>query len=167
MLSSSRELHSESDGFESKNLEALNVTSKNERNTSRNCREDLSAQERESVAITGVSGCHISGSFSAREPWFSPATNHMGFVVGNVTVWRNFLWARFSSTDSYQPTISRSYLPLGVGSRGSREVAASIDSILPHSYKISRGSIVIEALCYKPEGREFETRWGERIIQFA
>jgi hypothetical protein len=26
-----------------------------------------------------------------------------------------------------------------------------------------RGSIVVEALCYKPEGRWFETRWEEYI----
>jgi hypothetical protein len=24
-----------------------------------------------------------------------------------------------------------------------------------------RGSVVVKALCYKPEGREFETWWGE------
>jgi hypothetical protein len=27
-----------------------------------------------------------------------------------------------------------------------------------------RGSIVVKALCYKPEGRVFETRWGERFL---
>jgi hypothetical protein len=26
------------------------------------------------------------------------------------------------------------------------------------------GSVVVEALCYKPEGRKFKTRWGEWIF---
>jgi hypothetical protein len=26
------------------------------------------------------------------------------------------------------------------------------------------GSVVVESLCYKPEGRWFETRWGELIF---
>jgi hypothetical protein len=25
----------------------------------------------------------------------------------------------------------------------------------------TRGSVVVKALCYKPEGRGFDTRWGE------
>jgi hypothetical protein len=25
----------------------------------------------------------------------------------------------------------------------------------------ARGSVVVKALCYKPEGRGFDTRWGE------
>jgi hypothetical protein len=29
---------------------------------------------------------------------------------------------------------------------------------------LTRGSVVVEALCYKPEGRGFETRWGEWIF---
>jgi hypothetical protein len=27
--------------------------------------------------------------------------------------------------------------------------------------KEARGSVVIKALCYRPEGRGFDTRWGE------
>jgi hypothetical protein len=27
-----------------------------------------------------------------------------------------------------------------------------------------RGSIVVTALCHEPEGRGFETRWGERMF---
>jgi hypothetical protein len=29
-----------------------------------------------------------------------------------------------------------------------------------------RGSVVVKALCYKPEGHKFETRWGERFFYF-
>jgi hypothetical protein len=29
------------------------------------------------------------------------------------------------------------------------------------------GSVVVEALCYKPEGRWFESRWGHWIFQFT
>jgi hypothetical protein len=32
-----------------------------------------------------------------------------------------------------------------------------------HASMCSRGSVVVKALCYKPEGRRFETRWGELI----
>jgi hypothetical protein len=28
----------------------------------------------------------------------------------------------------------------------------------------ARGSIVVKALCYKPEGHGFETRWGEWFL---
>jgi hypothetical protein len=28
----------------------------------------------------------------------------------------------------------------------------------------ARGSVVIKALCYNPEGRGFETRWGESVL---
>jgi hypothetical protein len=28
----------------------------------------------------------------------------------------------------------------------------------------TRGSVVVEALCYKSEGREFDTRWDECIV---
>jgi hypothetical protein len=28
----------------------------------------------------------------------------------------------------------------------------------------ARGSVLIKALCYKPEGRELETRWSELIF---
>jgi hypothetical protein len=28
----------------------------------------------------------------------------------------------------------------------------------------AHGSIVVKALCYKPEGRGFETRWGEWFL---
>jgi hypothetical protein len=31
-------------------------------------------------------------------------------------------------------------------------------------YLGARGSLVVNALCYKPEGRRFETRWGELIF---
>jgi hypothetical protein len=31
-------------------------------------------------------------------------------------------------------------------------------------YKVARGSIVVRTLCYKPEGRGFETRWGEWFL---
>jgi hypothetical protein len=31
-------------------------------------------------------------------------------------------------------------------------------------YKIVRGSIVVESLCYKQEGRRFEIRWGDWIF---
>jgi hypothetical protein len=30
----------------------------------------------------------------------------------------------------------------------------------------ARGSVVVEALCYKPEGHGFEIRWGE-LFQFT
>jgi hypothetical protein len=30
--------------------------------------------------------------------------------------------------------------------------------------KGARGSVVVKALCYKPEGRGFETRWGEWFL---
>jgi hypothetical protein len=30
----------------------------------------------------------------------------------------------------------------------------------------ARRSVVVKALCHKPEGREFETRWGEFMFQF-
>jgi hypothetical protein len=36
------------------------------------------------------------------------------------------------------------------------------------SYKLfngARGSVVVEARSYKPEGREFNTRWGKWIVQ--
>jgi hypothetical protein len=29
------------------------------------------------------------------------------------------------------------------------------------SFKAARGGVVVKALCYKPEGRGFETLWGE------
>jgi hypothetical protein len=28
----------------------------------------------------------------------------------------------------------------------------------------ARGSVVVKVLCYKPEGRGFETRWGEWFL---
>jgi hypothetical protein len=28
----------------------------------------------------------------------------------------------------------------------------------------ARGSVVVKALCYKPEGRGFDTLWGEEIL---
>jgi hypothetical protein len=31
-------------------------------------------------------------------------------------------------------------------------------------YTGARGSVVVKALCYKPEGRGFETRWGEWFL---
>jgi hypothetical protein len=30
----------------------------------------------------------------------------------------------------------------------------------------ARGNVVVEALCYKPEGRESETRWSEWTFWF-
>jgi hypothetical protein len=32
---------------------------------------------------------------------------------------------------------------------------------------MARGSVVVEALYYKPEGRGFETQWGNWILQFT
>jgi hypothetical protein len=32
------------------------------------------------------------------------------------------------------------------------------------SLDYTHGSIVVKALCYKPEGRGFETRWGEWFL---
>jgi hypothetical protein len=29
---------------------------------------------------------------------------------------------------------------------------------------VAVSSVVVEALCYKPEGHGYETRWGERIF---
>jgi hypothetical protein len=29
---------------------------------------------------------------------------------------------------------------------------------------MARGGVELKALCYKPRGREFETRWGEWIV---
>jgi hypothetical protein len=34
-----------------------------------------------------------------------------------------------------------------------------------HILVLARGSVVVKALGYKPEGREFEIRWGE-ILNF-
>jgi hypothetical protein len=36
--------------------------------------------------------------------------------------------------------------------------------LLNYCYVGARGSVVIKALCYKPEGRAFETRWGEWFL---
>jgi hypothetical protein len=33
-----------------------------------------------------------------------------------------------------------------------------------HLVKVARGSVVVKALCYKPEGRGFETWWGEWFL---
>jgi hypothetical protein len=37
-------------------------------------------------------------------------------------------------------------------------------SLLHTSFCGTRGSVVVKALCYKPEGRGFETRWGEWFL---
>jgi hypothetical protein len=37
-------------------------------------------------------------------------------------------------------------------------------NISVHVRERARGSIVVKALCYKPEGLEFETKWGEWIF---
>jgi hypothetical protein len=36
-------------------------------------------------------------------------------------------------------------------------------------FYILRGSIVVKALCYKPEGRGFDSRWGEflNLLKFT
>jgi hypothetical protein len=34
----------------------------------------------------------------------------------------------------------------------------------PHDPAGARGSIVVKALCYKPEGHGFETRWSEWFL---
>jgi hypothetical protein len=36
--------------------------------------------------------------------------------------------------------------------------------ILSHNTIGARGSVVVKALCYKPEGRGFENRWGEWFL---
>jgi hypothetical protein len=36
--------------------------------------------------------------------------------------------------------------------------------VLTQTVKGNRGSVVVKALRYKPEGRRFETQWGEWIF---
>jgi hypothetical protein len=69
-------------------------------------------------------------------------------------VWLCFIW-----TNAFQTKSQFSCLEM-------YEVAFRyiIDNPSRHSYSVTwgaRGSVVVKALCYKPEGRGFDTRWGE------
>jgi hypothetical protein len=54
-----------------------------------------------------------------------------------------------------------------MSSSNKRHASQSWVDILTYIYKYAkhiygaRGSVVVKALCYKPEGSGFETRWGE------